>query len=518
MLFTDPFFIFIFLPLTISGFHLFNKYSTNLALLFLTFSSFIFYSWDQPQFIFLLLFIVLISWYMGKLIGLSTNNSDKKILLVLSIALILVPLIYYKYFYFITSNLPESFITEDTLISAKSIILPIGISFYTFQAISYLVDIYSGQIKGSNNFVKYSAYVTMFPQLVAGPIVRFKEISTQLVSPRLTRDDVRIGTYFFVIGLSKKVLIADSLAPLVEMIFDGGLGNEYNFYIIAIGSIAYALQIYFDFSGYSEMAIGIARFFGFKFPQNFNSPYKAKSLTEFWQRWHMSLSFWIRDYVYYPLLAQNLRRSMSNFSKYSPHIIAMLIFGIWHGAGWNFIIFGFMHGFYIVFFNLWSKSKAKFFNFSIFENSKFSLLMGWSITFICVVFGWVLFRAESFEGAQIIINAMISFDEIVLPQNIHMIKHWFSNEIFINGLYDSNFKAAIWILLLLFISLALPNTLQIMKKYKPALESYIGEIVSSRNNYLQWRPIKTWALFTAVIFVLSILNISGESEFLYFQF
>jgi len=400
MLFTDPFFIFIFLPLTISGFHLFNKYSTNLALLFLTFSSFIFYSWDQPQFIFLLLFIVLISWYMGKLIGLSTNNSDKKILLVLSIALILVPLIYYKYFYFIASNLPESFITEDTLISAKSIILPIGISFYTFQAISYLVDIYSGQIKGSNNFVKYSAYVTMFPQLVAGPIVRFKEISTQLVSPRLTRDDVRIGTYFFVIGLSKKVLIADSLAPLVEMIFDGGLGNEYNFYIIAIGSIAYALQIYFDFSGYSEMAIGIARFFGFKFPQNFNSPYKAKSLTEFWQRWHMSLSFWIRDYVYYPLLAQNLRRSMSNFSKYSPHIIAMLIFGIWHGAGWNFVIWGGGHGVALVFENIFLK------------NTKSNMINGIRVifTFVIILLLFIPFRSPDIQTTFIMWSSLADFE------------------------------------------------------------------------------------------------------------
>jgi alginate O-acetyltransferase complex protein AlgI len=400
MLFTDPFFIFIFLPLVIGGFHLFNRYSSNLALLFLTFSSFIFYSWDQPQFVFLLLFIVLISWYMGNLIRLSTNNSNKKILLILSLALMLLPLVYYKYLYFIASNLPESFITEEIMISAKSIILPIGISFYTFQAISYLIDVYSGQIKGNNNFIRYSAYVTMFPQLVAGPIVRFKEISAQLVSPRITRNDISVGTYFFVIGLSKKVLIADSLAPLVDMIFDGGIGNEYNFYIIIIGSIAYALQIYFDFSGYSEMAIGIARFFGFKLPQNFNSPYKATSLTEFWQRWHMSLSFWIRDYVYYPILTQNLRRSMGNFSKYSPHIVAMLIFGIWHGAGWNFVIWGGGHGMALVFENIFFKN----------TKSKMIKIIRVIFTFSIILLLFIPFRSPDIQTTFIMWCSLTDFE------------------------------------------------------------------------------------------------------------
>jgi len=356
MLFTDPFFLFLFLPLVIGGFHLFNKYSSNFALLFLTFSSFIFYSWDQPQYIFLLLFIVLASWFMGNFISLSASNLNKRILLILSLFLMLLPLIYYKYSYFIVSNLPQNLISEDTLLITKSIILPIGISFYTFQAISYLIDIYSGQVRVGSNFIKYSAYVTMFPQLVAGPIVRFKEISNQLSKPKITQNDIRIGTYFFVIGLSKKVLIADSIAPLVEMIFDGGIGGQFNFYILFLGSLAYAIQIYFDFSGYSEMAIGIARFFGFKFPQNFNSPYKAKSLTEFWQRWHMSLSFWIRDYIYFPLLTRNLRRSMGSLSKYSPHLITMLIFGIWHGAGWNFIIWGGGHGVALIVENIFLKN------------------------------------------------------------------------------------------------------------------------------------------------------------------
>ena len=233
MLFTEPVFIFLFFPIVILGFHFFNFFSSNFALLFLSVSSLIFYSWDQPQYVFILIYVVLISWIMGNLIRISETN--KKSLLVCSIILILLPLIFYKYLYFIISNINLLFfsvsldvVPENIIVKAKSIILPIGISFYTFQSISYLVDIYTGQIKDRNNFIKYSAYVTMFPQLVAGPIVRFKEISNQLINPHITSDNIRIGTYFFIIGLAKKVLIADTLAPFVDLIFDGENNNIYN--------------------------------------------------------------------------------------------------------------------------------------------------------------------------------------------------------------------------------------------------------------------------------------------------
>jgi alginate O-acetyltransferase complex protein AlgI len=394
MLFTDPVFIFIFFPLIIGGFHLINKYSSNFALLFLTLSSVIFYSWDQPQFIFLLLFVLVVSWLMGNLISISNNN--KKGLLVISIALMLLPLIYYKYFYFIVSNVDENLMPDSIVVAAKSIILPIGISFYTFQAISYLVDVYRGQIKGNGNFIKYSAYITMFPQLVAGPIVRFKEISKQLAMPKISRDDIRIGTYFFIIGLSKKVLIADSLAPIVDLVFDGGTDNVYNFYIILIATIAYALQLYFDFSGYSEMAIGIGRLLGFKFPQNFNSPYKAISLTEFWRRWHMTLTFWIRDYVYIPMGGN--RKGV--FRRYTNIIFTMLIFGMWHGAGWNFVLWGCGHGAALVFENI------------IFSNVKTTMTKTIRIisTFSVILLLWIPFRSPDIQTTFIMWNSLTDFE------------------------------------------------------------------------------------------------------------
>jgi alginate O-acetyltransferase complex protein AlgI len=394
MLFTDPIFIFIFFPLVIGGFHLINRFSSNFALLFLTLSSLIFYSWDQPQFVFLLLFVIVISWLMGNLI--SINNNNKKILLVVSIALMLLPLIYYKYFYFIISNVDESIVSDTLEVTAKSIILPIGISFYTFQAISYLVDVYRDQVKGSGNFIKYSAYIAMFPQLVAGPIVRFKEISMQLAMPKISHDDIRIGTYFFIIGLSKKVLIADSLAPLVDLVFDGGTDNVYNFYIIFIATVAYALQLYFDFSGYSEMAIGIGRLLGFKFPQNFNSPYKADSLTEFWRRWHMSLTFWIRDYVYIPMGGN--RKGVVR--RYVNIIFTMLIFGLWHGAGWNFVLWGGGHGAALVLENIFFRS----------VKTRLTKALRILSTFSIILLLWIPFRSSDIQTTFMMWQSLTDFE------------------------------------------------------------------------------------------------------------
>ena len=394
MLFTDPIFIFIFFPLVIGSFHLINLYSNSLALFFLTFTSLIFYSWDQPKFVLVLLFIVVTSWLMGNVI--SNANKNKKSLLFISITLMLLPLVYYKYFYFITTNIDENLISNNLVLAAKSIILPIGISFYTFQAISYLIDIYRGQIKGNENFIKYSAYVTMFPQLVAGPIVRFKEISAQLTFPKVSSDDIKVGTYFFIIGLSKKVLIADSLAPIVELVFDGGTNNVFNFYIILVGTIAYALQLYFDFSGYSEMAIGIGRLLGFKFPQNFNSPYKAKSLTEFWRRWHMTLTFWIRDYVYIPMGGN--RKGI--IRRYSNIIFTMVIFGFWHGAGWNFALWGGGHGVALVFENI------------VLKNAKTltTKVMRLIFMFIVVLLLWIPFRSTDIQSTFIMWEALGDFE------------------------------------------------------------------------------------------------------------
>jgi len=464
MLFTDTIFLFIFFPIAIGIFHLINKYSSNFSLLFLTLSSLIFYSWDQPQFVFVLLFVVVTSWLMGNLI--SINHNNKRILLFVAIALMLTPLIYYKYFYFIVSNVDENLMSESLVDAAKSIILPIGISFYTFQAISYLIDIYRGQIQGNGNFIKYSAYVTMFPQLVAGPIVRFKEISKQLEMPKVTNEDIKIGTYFFIIGLSKKVLIADSLAPIVDLVFDGGTDNIYNFYIVLIATIAYALQLYFDFSGYSEMAIGIGRLFGFKFPQNFNSPYKATSLTEFWRRWHMTLQLWIRDYVYIPMGGN--RKGF--IRRYINLLLTMVIFGMWHGAGWNFLLWGGGHGAALIFENI------------VFRNVKtlFTKIMRVAFTFTIILLLWIPFRSpdiqttfimwyslSDFEIQKIfyfvkLINLEVALSIMIMPLSLYLV-------FFKKNIYQMNKKISLNSALVLSVLLIFTIFVVLSRPYVPFL-------------------------------------------------
>ena len=529
MLFNSYIFLFAFLPVTLLGFYLIqNRGHHSSSIFWLVAASLFFYGWWNPAYLVLLVFSTIFNFIIGIQLGKNSDNASlNKIILIIGVVANLSVLGYFKYANFFIDNLNA--VTNNNLI-LNEIILPLGISFFTFQQISYLVDAYYNETR-EHSFLHYCLFVTFFPQLIAGPIVHHKEMLPQFIRTTvntLKSKNLSIGFTIFCLGLFKKVILADGISIYASPIFDAAeAGVAITFFEAWSGAFAYTFQLYFDFSGYSDMAIGLARMFGIRLPINFNSPYKATNISDFWKRWHITLSRLIRDYLWDPVSLSLTRFAINQeygviriyiLTVIIPIIFSFFWIGLWHGAGWNFIIFGFMHGFYIVFFNLWSKLKVNFLNFSIFENSKFSLLVGWSFTFICVVFGWVLFRAESLESAQIIIYAMLSFNDIVFPENIYMFKNWFSSEIFINGLYDSNFKAVVWILILLFISLAFPNTLQIMKKYRPAIESYRGEIVYYRKNFLLWRPKISWALFTAVILVLSILNVSGESEFLYFQF
>ncbi len=250
--------------------------------------------------------------------------------------------LFFKYSGFLSQNLEsvgqlfgKDLINPGIIHFLKNIILPIGISFYTFQTLSYTIDIYDGKHPPAQRFVHFFCLVTLFPQLVAGPIVRFSDISSQFKSPQV---DLEKGIYFFVLGLAKKILIADSMAPLVKTIFDGNTVSSGALNLL--GVMAYALQIYYDFSGYSEMAVGLGLMLGFHFPQNFNSPYKASSMTDFWRRWHMSLSFWFRDYVYIKLGGNHY----GAWRQYFNLLITMTLCGLWHGAGWNFVLWGFGHG------------------------------------------------------------------------------------------------------------------------------------------------------------------------------
>ncbi|MFT4755624.1 MAG: alginate O-acetyltransferase complex protein AlgI [Vicingaceae bacterium] len=305
-------------------------------------------------------------------------------------------LLYYKYFNFFIENL-NIVLEGGHTYDIAAIILPIGISFFTFQKISYSVDIYRKTAPPLKSLLDYSLYIMLFPQLIAGPIVRYNEIADQLNNREFRNYNDRIyGLYRFAIGLAKKVIIANVLGEKADLIF--GLESvDLNSSVAWLGIICYTFQIYFDFSGYSDMAIGLGRMMGFKFPENFNSPYISQSITEFWKRWHITLGSWMRDYLYIPLGGN---RVSSKVRLYSNLWLVFLISGLWHGASWNFVLWGAYHGLFLIFDRLFLNTLTK-------GIGKLGRVM---ITFLVVLFGWVLFRTENLTAAVDYYSALLSFD------------------------------------------------------------------------------------------------------------
>jgi len=342
--FTSEIFIFYFLPVTLVVYHLILRRSVYGALAFLSFASLIFYSWEIPFYLALLVGSVIFNWMLSHLIVRTEHRPAHILALILSLAGNLSLLGFFKYAGFFYENftvimdalgvVPDragnSFLYE--------IALPVGISFYTFQTMSYLIDLYRGKVKEARSFVEFICYVSSFPQLVAGPIVRYSELRDQLVQPTVTMARLELGVFIFIMGLAKKALIADSLEPLAAYVFDANTVQSALVTLAGVG--AYTLQLYFDFSGYSEMAIGMGLLLGFRFPQNFNSPYKAKTVRDFWRRWHMTLSNWFRDYLYIPLGGNR----HGTVNKHRNLLTTMALVGLWHGAGWTFVIWGVGHG------------------------------------------------------------------------------------------------------------------------------------------------------------------------------
>ena len=368
MVFSSTLFLFGFLPLTLAGYYLYlfldkkifkdHKIFGNYWLLFM---SLIFFAWSQIGYVWIIAASILIN-YTGALLihsgreknslpdsavqvrnqrkGLTVNKRPEKLFLFLTVAANLLLLFYFKYFDFTVATVNQIFKTGFSL---RNIVLPIGISFFTFQAMSYTIDVYRNKAGVQKNPFKLALYVMLFPQLIAGPIVRYTDVEAEIDERSVSIDDFSDGARRFIIGLSKKALIANTMAVTVDSIW--GQGIENNTVAIAwLGAIAYGLQIYFDFSGYSDMAIGLGRMFGFRFLENFDLPYISRSITEFWRRWHISLSSWFRDYVYIPLGGNR----KGTFKTYRNLFIVFLLTGIWHGAAWNYIFWGLWHGMFML--------------------------------------------------------------------------------------------------------------------------------------------------------------------------
>lgn len=396
MIFASPIFLLVFLPVVLLGYFLTPQKLKNV---FLLLASIVFYSWGAPKFIFAILLTTTIDFYLAKTIEQSSNERKRKLFLILSILMNLGFLFYFKYFNFFVENINcvlQSLGTNEILI--LKIILPIGISFYTFESITYLVDVYRRVHKPLNNFWDYQLYILFFPKLIAGPITRYHEIADQITN-RFTAnnlDNILTGFIRFCLGLAKKVLIANTMGQFADSVFDTPL-KDINASVAWIGSLAYTFQIYFDFAGYSDMALGLAKLFGFTLPENFDNPYTSKSITEFWRRWHMTLGNWMKNYLYIPLGGNKVKTSSR---LYFNLFVIFIVSGFWHGANWNFILWGVAHGLFMVIERLFLMKYLE-------KIPKFLSLL---YAFLIVNFAWVLFRGESFEQSLAIYKAMFSFE------------------------------------------------------------------------------------------------------------
>ncbi len=385
MLFSSMTFVFLFLPIVCLIYLLAKKELHNAILLA---ASILFYAWGEPRYLAIMILTILAN-YVGA-IALDKHKKYKKPILLATIAVDLSFLLYFKYFNFFIDNINSIFAMD---ISFLEVIMPIGISFYTFQAMSYLIDVYKGDAKVQKDIYKLALYISLFPQLVAGPIVKYRDVDEQIDHRTVTFDKVSYGVKRFIIGLAKKMLLANTLGAVADEIFGLPVAQA-SPQLAWVGAIFYSLQLFYDFSGYSDMAIGLGSIFGFKFLENFNYPYISKSITEFWRRWHISLSTWFKEYLYIPL-GGNRKGSVRTYVNL---FLVFLATGFWHGASWNFIFWGLWHGVFIIFEKMtgWHKE------------SKSRIISGAQHIYTIFVFviGWVMFRAENMSYATDYIKNM----------------------------------------------------------------------------------------------------------------
>ena len=397
MLFNSYEFILLFLPVSLFVYYRLISSNLSIALTWLVASSLLFYGWWNPTYLALLIASILFNYGLG----LYLTRYSRRTALVFGIVANLSLLAYYKYTVFIVDNVNQILATNWNV---GTIILPLAISFFTFQQITYLVDAYRSETH-EYNFLHYCLFVTFFPQLIAGPIVHHKEMMPQFYNTKKLNQvykNLSIGLTLFTLGLCKKVLLADTLAPYASEAFSAtAAGVTLSFLEAWRGAMAYTFQLYFDFSGYTDMAIGLALMFGIRLPLNFNSPYKANNIIDFWRRWHMTLSRFLRDYVYIPLGGN--RKSKSR--RYSNILITMLIGGLWHGAAWTFIFWGFLHGTYIIINHLWRWLRLQA-GLTLEATSKSGKFFSRLLTFLAIIVAWVFFRAESFDSAIIMLKGI----------------------------------------------------------------------------------------------------------------
>ncbi len=386
LLFSSSIFLFLFLPLVIIGYHLLHE---RYRIYFLTLASLFFYAWGEPKYILVMLGSILANYGFGLLLHASADKKGiaRRIWLILAVVSNLGILFYFKYLHFTLTNLNRLL---GTAFAYPHIIMPIGISFFTFQGMSYVIDLYWGKVRVQRNPAYIAFYISFFPQLIAGPIVRYIDIEEQIYQRTESLEKFVGGAQRFIAGLAKKIIIANILGYVADQVF-AHPAVENTLPTAWLGVICYAFQIYFDFSGYSDMAIGLGKMFGFDFLENFNYPYISKTVTEFWRRWHISLSTWFRDYLYIPLGGNRTGNVYVNL------LIVFAVTGFWHGASFNFIIWGLWHGLFLILERATHTTKA---------HGKARSVVRWALTMLIVLIGWVFFRANGLSEALRYIGVM----------------------------------------------------------------------------------------------------------------
>ncbi|HYM29832.1 MAG TPA: MBOAT family protein [Candidatus Cybelea sp.] len=490
MLFNSFVFILIFLPLTLAGCFLAGRIGARVAAAWLAAASLVFYGWWNPPYVLLLLASIAGNWLSGLALARSRTSSSARRRAILGVAVgaNLLLLGYFKYANFF---LGTAGLALGMPLGVGDVLLPLGISFFTFTQIAFLVDTYRGEVT-DYDLVHYGLFVTFFPHLIAGPILHHKEIMPQFDRPDAFRPqwrNISVGLTIFVIGLAKKVVVADSLAPFVAPAFAPdapvALFDAWG------AALAYTLQIYFDFSGYSDMAIGLAQLFGIRLPLNFDSPYKARDIIDFWRRWHMTLSRFLRDYLYIPLGGN--RKGASR--RYVNLMATMLLGGLWHGAGWTFVIWGGLHGLYLVI-NHGFLAVARNLGLAARPQTMVAAISGRTLTFLAVVVAWVFFRAPDLATALNVLGAMAG------QNGAHAFAHWSREYSWIAGG-----------LLVVFVA---PNTQQIMTAYAPALGRV--EPLGDLWRRFVWSPNAGWLVAGIALALWSMSRLNQSSEFLYYNF
>ena len=466
MLFNSYEFLFLFLPIVLLGYYFLPR---SWRVVLLTVASYVFYGWWDYRFCSLLLISTVIDYVAGRNIHEAVTPRGRRGWLLVSLVSNLSLLGFFKYYDLgaATVNWLVAHLggPGDPLVPLLHIILPVGISFYTFQSMSYSIDIYRGLVPPVRDFWRFACYVALFPQLVAGPIIRYHELADQLITRTHTFDKASRGIVLFVLGLAKKVLLADGVAPLAIRVFNMSAPD---FVSAWAGLLAYTMQIYFDFSGYSDMAVGLGLMFGFEFPQNFHSPYKSISITDFWRRWHMSLSGWLRDYLYIPLGGNRL----GPVRTYVNLFLTMLLGGLWHGANWTFMLWGGYHGALLAIERMAGKRSLV---------GRLPLPLQRGLTFLLVVFGWVLFRCNTLHDVGAMSAGLLGL-------------HGFGS---LNDLWLQSRLAVAMLVPTSLLVWGVPNTWEI-----------------------SWRPGFLLAVGLAVLFVVcvGVIMVNSSSPFLYFQF